>query len=83
MVYYINKGVDYMYKRFELVLVKLVCVDVQVPDIARYNFKKENQKYRRAENDRNLSHHGTFAHASRADRGNVRRKRSHNRHSRA
>ena len=30
-----------MYKRFELVLVKLVCVDVQVPDIARYNFKEE------------------------------------------
>ena len=30
-----------MYKRFELVLVKLVCVDVQVPDIAKYNFKKE------------------------------------------
>ena len=30
-----------MYKRFELVLVKLVCVDVQVPDIARYSFKKE------------------------------------------
>ena len=30
-----------MYKRFELVLVKLVCVDVQAPDIARYSFKKE------------------------------------------
>ena len=30
-----------MYKRFELVLVKLVCVDVQVPHIARYNFKEE------------------------------------------
>ena len=30
-----------MYKRFELVLVKLVCVDVQVPDIARYSFKEE------------------------------------------
>ena len=30
-----------MYKRFELVLVKLVCVDVQAPNIARYNFKKE------------------------------------------
>ena len=30
-----------MYKRFELVLVKLVCVDVQAPDIARYSFKEE------------------------------------------
>ena len=30
-----------MNERFELVLVKLVCMDVQAPDIARYNFKKE------------------------------------------
>ena len=30
-----------MYKRFELVLVKLVCVDVQAPNIARYSFKEE------------------------------------------
>ena len=30
-----------MEERFKLVLVKLVCVDVKAPDIARYKFKKE------------------------------------------
>ena len=30
-----------MDERFKLVLIELVCVDVQAPDIARYKFKKE------------------------------------------
>lgn len=30
-----------MEERFKLVLVKLVCIDVQAPDITKYNFKKE------------------------------------------
>ena len=30
-----------MKERFELVLVKLVCKDIQAPDFARYNFKEE------------------------------------------
>ena len=30
-----------MEERFKLVLVKLVCIDVQAPNITKYNFKKE------------------------------------------
>ena len=40
-----------MEERFKLVLVKLVCKDIQAPDFARYNFKEEYLAIKDAEDE--------------------------------
>ena len=40
-----------MEERFELVLVKLVCKDIQAPDFAKYNFEEEYLAIKDAEDE--------------------------------